>query len=166
MHGAGGVTGRIFVGLAAHLGAEVIATAGPRSSDSVAAAGAAHLVDRHSPDWPGEVRALTGGHGVDVGVNAVPGDAERVLASVRDGGRIATITSDPPASERGIDVTEVYVAPDGPRLAALSDLLGTGVLTLDVGAEFPLERAAEALAYVLRGTNGLAVVLEPGHLGS
>ena len=81
------------------------------------------------------------------------------------GGRLATITSDPPDAERGIVVRQVYVAPDGPRLARLGKLLGAGTIGVTVGAPFPLEHAARALAQLQRGTNGQAVVLQPGPAG-
>jgi NADPH:quinone reductase-like Zn-dependent oxidoreductase len=144
----------------------VIATAGSHSSELLATAAPAHVIDRHAPDLADQVHALTGGRGADVAVNTVAGDADRALAAVKDGGRFATITSDSPAAVRGIEITQVYVAPDGPRLAQLGELLASGAITLTVGAEYPLERAADALAHVLRGTNGQAVVLEPNHGGS
>ena len=120
VNGAGGVTGTLMVQLARHLGAGVIATAGLHSAARVAAAGAAHVLDRQSRDWPGQVRKLTGGHGADLAVNAVPGGAARALGAVKHGGRLATITSDPPGAERGIEIRQVYVQPDGPRLARLA----------------------------------------------
>ncbi|HEY7176912.1 MAG TPA: NADP-dependent oxidoreductase [Micromonosporaceae bacterium] len=163
VHGAGGVTGLVIAQLAAHFGVEVIATAGSHSAESLAAAPPAHVIDRHAPDLADQVGRLTGGHGADFAVNTVQGDADRALAAVKDGGRFATITSDSPAAVRSIEVTQVYVAPDGPRLAELGELLASGAITLTVGAEYPLERAADALAHVLRGTNGQAVVLEPNH---
>jgi NADPH:quinone reductase-like Zn-dependent oxidoreductase len=162
VNGAGGVTGTLIVQLAVHLGTEVIATAGPRSSARVAAAGAAHVLDRRSPDWPGQVRELTAGRGADLAVNAAPGGAASTLAAVRNRGRLATITSDPPDAERGIDVRQVYVAPDGLRLARLAELLGAGTIGVTVSAPFPLEHAAGALARLRQGTNGQAVVLQPG----
>jgi len=162
VNGAGGVTGMLLVALARHLGAEVIATAGAHSAARVLAAGAAHVLDRRSPDWPGRVRALTGGRGADLAANAAPGGAARALGAVKDGGRLATITSDPPRGERGVEVSQVYVAPDGPRLAQLGELLAAGTISVTVGAPFPLERAADALACLQRGTNGQAVVLRPG----
>lgn len=162
VNGAGGVTGTLIVQLAMHLGAEVIATAGPRSAARVLAAGAAHVLDRRSPDWPGQVRELTAGRGVDLAVNAAPGGAARALGAVKNSSRLATITSDPPGAERGIEVRQVYVAPDGPRLAQLGELLGAGTIGVTVGAPFPLEDAARALAQLQRGTNGQAVVLQPG----
>jgi NADPH:quinone reductase-like Zn-dependent oxidoreductase len=161
VNGAGGVTGTLLVALARHLGAGVIATAGAHSAARVSAAGAAQVLDRRSPDWPGQVRALTGG-GADLAANAAPGGAARTLGAVKDGGRLATITSDPPRAERGIEVSQVYVAPDGPRLARLGELLAAGAISVTVHAPFPLEHAADALACLRQGTNGQAVVLQPG----
>jgi len=166
VHGAGGVTGTLIVQLARHLGAEVIATAGPHSAAGATAAGAAHVLDRRSPDWPDQVRELTGGRGVDLAANAVPGGAARALGAVTNGGRLATITSDPPAPERGIEVRQLYVAPDGPRLAQLAELLAAGIISVTVSAPFPLEEAARALAYLRQGTHGRAVVLRPGPASS
>jgi NADPH:quinone reductase-like Zn-dependent oxidoreductase len=54
------------------------------------------------------------------------------------------------------------VAPDGPRLARLGELLATGTISITVTDPFPLEHAARALAYLRQGTNGQAVVLQPG----
>jgi len=166
VNGASGVTGTLLVALAAHLGGEVIATAGARSLARVFAAGAAHVLDRRSPDWPGQVRALTGGRGADLAANAAPGSAARALGAVKDGGRLATITSDPPRAERGIEVSQVYVAPDGPRLARLGELLAAGAISVGVRAPFPLEHAADALTCLHQGTNGQAVVLRPVRTGA
>ena len=166
VNGASGVTGTLLVALATHLGAEVIATAGAHSADRVFAAGAAHVLDRRAPDWAGRVGELTGGRGADLAANAAPGGAARALGAVKDGGRLATITSDPPRAERGIEVSQVYVAPDGPRLARLGELLAAGAMSVGVHAPFPLEHAADALACLHRGTNGQAVVLQPVRTGA
>jgi NADPH:quinone reductase-like Zn-dependent oxidoreductase len=162
VNGASGVTGMLLVALAVHLGGEVIATAGAPSAARVSAAGAAHVLDRRSPDWPGQVRALTRGRGADLAANAAPGGAARALGAVKDGGRLTTITSDPPRPERGVEVSQVYVAPDGPRLARLGELLAAGTISVTAGAPFPLQHAANALACLRQGTNGQAVVLQPG----
>src|SRR5262249_31329199 len=87
VNGASGVTGMLLVALARHLGAEVIATAGAHSAARVAAVGAAHVLDRRSPDWPRQARALTGGRGADLAANAAPGGAARALGAVKDGAR-------------------------------------------------------------------------------
>ena len=164
VNGAGGVTGGLLVQLAAHRGATVIATAGPDSADRVAALGAATVLDYHQPDWPRQVRALTQG-GVDAAANAVPSGSVRTMQAVRDRGRLATITSDPPAAERDITVRAVLVAPDGSRLDGLVQLLAQGALTLSVGERFPLEQVTLALARVGHGAPGSAVVLLPGDPG-
>jgi NADPH:quinone reductase-like Zn-dependent oxidoreductase len=92
------------------------------------------------------------------------GAAEAVRA-VRDGGRLATITADPPEEDRDITVRAVQVVPDGNRLAGLAQLLARGVLTVQVGPGFPLERAAPALAQARHGAHGSAVVLRTGDPG-
>jgi NADPH:quinone reductase-like Zn-dependent oxidoreductase len=161
VNGAGGVTGGMLVQLAAHRGATVIATAGPDSADRLAALGAATVLDYHQPDWPKQVRALTQG-GVDAAANAVPAGSIRAITAVRDRGRLATITSDPPTTERDITVRAVLVAPDGRRLSGLVQLLAQGALTVLVGDRFPLEQGAAALTRVGHGAPGSAVVLEPG----
>jgi len=164
VNGAGGVTGGMLVQLAAHRGATVIATAGPDSADRLAAQGAATVLDYHQPNWPRQVRALTQG-GVDAAANAVPSGSVRTIQAVRDRGRLATITSDPPAAERDITVRAVLVASDGRRLGGLIQLLAQGALTVSVGERFSLEQGAAALARVGHGAPGSAVVLLPSPAG-
>ncbi|HTT52481.1 MAG TPA: NADP-dependent oxidoreductase [Streptosporangiaceae bacterium] len=160
VHGAGGVTGGLLVQLATHLGARVIATGGPHSMARLHSLGAASVLDYHQPGWPGQTRSLTGG-GADAAVNAARAGAADALQAVRPGGRLATITGDPPPAERAITVTAVQVQPDGPRLAQLARLFGAGELGITVGGSFPLDQAGQALAQVRRGAHGTALVLRP-----
>jgi NADPH:quinone reductase-like Zn-dependent oxidoreductase len=103
VHGAGGVTGGLIVQLAVHLGAQVIATASGASTARARAMGAAEVLDYRDPGWPERVRALAGaGSGADAAVNAARAGAAGAVRAVRDGGRLATITSDLPPAERGI----------------------------------------------------------------
>jgi NADPH:quinone reductase-like Zn-dependent oxidoreductase len=164
VNGAGGVTGGLLVQLAARLGATVIATAGPDSADRLAELGATAVLDYHQPDWPKQVRALTQG-GVDAAANAVPSGSVRAMQAVRDRGRLATITSDPPAAERDIIIRAVLVTPDGRRLSRLVQLVGQGALTVSVGDRFPFDQGAAALARIGHGAPGSAVVLLPGDPG-
>jgi NADPH:quinone reductase-like Zn-dependent oxidoreductase len=161
VHGAGGVTGGLLVALAALRGAQVIATAGPSSQQRVIALGARHVVDYHDHDWPEQVRALTANRGVDVAASAVPGGAARAIEAVADGGRLATITSDPPGQRRGITVASVYVRPDGTRLRELATRFTGGQLPVPVAASYPLADAARALARVTGGHAAGAIVLTP-----
>jgi NADPH:quinone reductase-like Zn-dependent oxidoreductase len=160
VHGAGGVTGGLAVQLAAARGATVVATAGPASAERVRGFGARLVLDYHDPDWFVQVRDATpGGRGVAAAVNAARGDAATALRAVADGGRLATITGDPPPRERGVTVADVYVRPDGPRLATLAAELAEGLLSLDVAATLPLTEAASALERVTAGRAAGAIVL-------
>ena len=117
IHGAGGVTGGLLVALAAATGCRVVATSSPHAAGRLRAYGASEVVDPHAPDWTRQ--ALRAGAGAfSVIVNAVPGGAAALLQLVADGGRLATITGDPPDSQRGIEVVNAYVAPDGLALQA------------------------------------------------
>jgi len=161
VHGAGGVTGGLLVALAVLRGAQVIGTAGPLSQPRVTALGARHVVDYHDHDWPEQVRALTANRGVDVAASAVPGGAARAIEAVADGGRLATITSDPPGQQRGITVANVYIRPDGSQLRELATRFADGQLPVPVAASYPLAAAAQALAQVTGGHAAGAIVLTP-----
>jgi NADPH:quinone reductase-like Zn-dependent oxidoreductase len=161
VHGAGGVTGGLLVALAAQRGALTIATAGPASQQRVAALGARHVIDYHDQDWPVQVRAITAKRGVDAAANVVPGGAASAIEAVADGGRLATITSDPPSQRRGITVSSIYVRPDGARLRELAARFAAGQLEIPVAASYRLADAAQALARVAGGLAAGAVVLTP-----
>jgi NADPH:quinone reductase-like Zn-dependent oxidoreductase len=159
VNGGSGVTGTLLVGLAAARGAEVIATAGSASHERLRRLGAAHLLDYHDHDWPRQAHAIGGGLGVSAAANAAPGGSAAAIDAVRDGGRLATITQDPPDEQRGIQISSVIVQPDGPALGELAELLAAGKLEVSIAATFPLEDAAAALAAATGGRAGGAVVL-------
>lgn len=162
VHGAGGVTGSLLVELASVRGVDVVATAGPLSLDRLRGLGAREVFDYQDISWPEQVRRMTGGAGVRAAANAAPGGAKAALQTVADGGRLATITSDPPPEERGISVANVYVHPDGTQLAVLASLLGHGRLTISVAASYRIEDAGTGLAAVVAGTTRGAVVVVAG----
>jgi NADPH:quinone reductase-like Zn-dependent oxidoreductase len=161
IHGAGGVTGGLLVALAVLRGGRVIATAGPASWQRVRALGARHVIDYHDQDWPEHVRALTGHHGVAAAANAAPGGAATALRAVADGGRLATITSDPPSCQRGIKVTSVYVRADGHQLRQLAEQFADAKLEIPVAASYRLADAAQALTQATGGHPAGAIVLTP-----
>src|SRR5205085_4875254 len=133
VNGAGGVTGGLLVQLAAARGARVIATASAKKAERVRAYGASEVLDYHG-DWPALVREITGGGGAPKAVNAARRQAATTLKAVAEGGRLATITGDPPREERGVAVSDVYVRPDGRQLAALAELLACGTLSAPVAS--------------------------------
>jgi NADPH:quinone reductase-like Zn-dependent oxidoreductase len=161
VNGGSGVTGALLVGLAAARGADVIATGGPANHERLRRLGAAHVLDYHDPDWPEQARAIGGGLGVTAVANAAPNGSAGAIGTVRDGGRFATITLDPPEEQRGIEISSVIVQPDGRALGELAELLAAGKLEVSVAATFSLEEAAAALAAAIGGGAGGAVVLRP-----
>jgi len=161
VNGASGITGGLLVALAALRGAQVIATAGPAHRQRVTGLGAGHVIDYHDRQWPEQVRAITGGREVAAAANAAPGGAATAIRAVADGGRLATITSDPPGGQRGITVSSVYVRPDGTQLRGLAKQFGDGQLEIPVASSYRLADAAQALAHVAGGHAAGAVVLTP-----
>jgi NADPH:quinone reductase-like Zn-dependent oxidoreductase len=159
VHGASGVTGSMLVQVAVRQGAFVIATASEPNFSRLLGYGAKEVLDYHDENWPKLAREITGGEGVRKAANAARGGAVTALTAVAGSGRLATITSDPPTSEREIIVSSVYVRPDGGQLTALAELLGGGALTLDVASVHSLEDAAAALDTAVSGHAAGAIVI-------
>ena len=160
VQGAGGITGGMIVALAAGMGGRVIAIAGAGSAERLRAYGASAVLDYHQPDWQLQARELVPG-GATVAVNAVPGAAARLIPLVADGGRLATITGDPPTQQRGIRVSNCYVRPDGPALERLAANFAVRGLALPVVCVRPLVEAASALSEVTSGQAGGGVLIDP-----
>ena len=158
VNGAGGITGGLIVQLAALRGVDVLATASPRSADRVRDYGAREVLDYRDPLWPQHARALAKDciHAV---ANAAPGGAAAAMTALVDGGRLATITPDPPASTRGISVTAVYVRSDGAQLDRLTALLASRRLNMPTPRSRSLDEAGSALAQVVAGHESSGVVI-------
>lgn len=158
VHGAGGITGGLVVQLAAMRGVDVLATAGPRSAGRVREQGAREVIDYRDPMWPQHARALAK-DSITAAANAAPGGAAAAMSALADGGRLATITPDPPASTRGISVTAVYVRSDGAQLGRLAELLASRRLSMPTPRSCGLDEAAAALAHVVAGHEASGVVI-------
>ena len=94
-------------------------------------------------------------------MKAVRGGAPELLSLVADGGRLATITGDPPQGERGILVVDAYVVPDGPALEAAVGLLLARRLTIPIAGVYGLSEAALALEFVAHGRADGACAVDP-----
>ncbi|GAA1910486.1 NADP-dependent oxidoreductase [Streptantibioticus ferralitis] len=152
----GGNTGSLAVQLAAAMGIEVTATASASATGRLRSLGAPHVVDYHDPDWPSRVSPPFDGV-----LAAAPGTAEVALPLVRDGGRLCSLTSDAPPSERGITSTDMYVQPDPAQLAALAERLSEGALQI-TPEPLPLSEGPAAFARVVAGqAGGKKIVLVP-----
>ncbi|MFF7105280.1 NADP-dependent oxidoreductase [Streptomyces nigra] len=152
----GGSTGALAIQLAAVAGVEVTATASPSAADRLREYGASEVIDYRDPAWSDRAQG-----GFDAALIAVPGTATRALPLVRDGGQLCSLTSDAPASERGIASTDLYVRPDAAQLTQLTTDLAQGRLRL-APEPVPLTDGPDAYDRVLTGrTAGHKLVLVP-----
>ncbi|MBB4892420.1 NADPH:quinone reductase-like Zn-dependent oxidoreductase [Streptomyces olivoverticillatus] len=157
--GAAGAVGGFTVELAAQRGIHVVASAGTGDEDFVRTVGARWFVPR-SDGLADRVREL-----VPQGVDAVADAAVtgvRALGAVRNRGAfVSVVAGAAPFPLRGISVTEHWVAADGAGLARLSDLAGSGRLTLRVADTMPLAEAARAHRRLAEGGMRGRLVLVP-----
>jgi NADPH:quinone reductase-like Zn-dependent oxidoreductase len=170
--GAGGAVGRAATQIAHWKKARVIA-----ATTTNQALEAEAFVDAKAEDFPGDVKALTEGHGVDLVLDAVGGPMfEPCLKSLRVGGRQVAITS---LGNRRVEfsLTDFYhnilrlIGVDtmkltGPRIAGIMDHLKAG---FDEGhlrpppvQTWPLERAVDAYLAVEKGSGSTKQVVLPG----
>ncbi|MFJ3835267.1 NADP-dependent oxidoreductase [Streptomyces sp. NPDC090054] len=142
VNGAGGGVGGFVTQLAKHAGAEVIATAGPRSTEAVRRQGADRLIDYTA----GPVGDALGSP-VDTLLNLVPlspPDAAALATLVRPGGRIVSIaTPIEPAVGTGVSARHLVARNDVTHLAALVELVDAAALSIDVSESRPLADLAD-----------------------
>jgi NADPH:quinone reductase-like Zn-dependent oxidoreductase len=137
VNGAGGGVGGFVVQLAKHAGAQVIATASPRSAAAVHRYGADRIID-YTATPVGD--ALDGP--VDTVLNLVaisPQEAAALVAVVRPGGVIVSIAT-PVEPPRDAPLTAMHMVArnDAVHLAALVKLVDAGVVAVEVAESHPL----------------------------
>jgi NADPH:quinone reductase-like Zn-dependent oxidoreductase len=136
INGAGGGVGGFAVQFAKQIGATVVATASPRSTGTVKAAGADEIVDHTTTDVTTAVAP------VDVVLNLVRADEAtmaRLVALVRPGGVLVSTAS--PAQDdtaRGVRAISMYVRGDGAQLTEISRRIAAGEITVDVTGRYPM----------------------------
>ncbi|MGV9640340.1 NADP-dependent oxidoreductase [Streptomyces sp. NPDC003514] len=139
INGAGGAVGGYAVQLAKNAGAHVIATAGPRSAEAVASAGADEIVDHTTT---GVTSAVT--EPVDLALNLAPvepADLAALVTLVRPGGVLVNTTVWMPApgdEERGVRGVDLFVRSDTGQLERLAGMIDRGELRVDVAERVPL----------------------------
>jgi NADPH:quinone reductase-like Zn-dependent oxidoreductase len=160
INGAGGGVGGFAVQLAKHAGAEVIATAGPRSAEAVRAQGADQIIDYTAT---AVAEALT--EPVDVVLNlasVAESDIRALTASVKDGGVIVTTAT--PANgdpDRSVRAVGMQLRADADRLAELAALIDAGELRVEVSASYPLSATATVHELAAAGKIRGKVLLTP-----
>jgi NADPH:quinone reductase-like Zn-dependent oxidoreductase len=139
INGAGGAVGGYAVRLAKQAGAFVIATAGPRSSRRVTAAGADEVIDHTTADVVAAVSQP-----VDVVLNLAPvepAQLDALLGLIRPGGVLVNTTVWMPAptdEERGVRGIDLFVRSDAEQLSHLAELIDGGELRVEVARRVPL----------------------------
>ncbi|MFD4245696.1 NADP-dependent oxidoreductase [Streptomyces sp. NPDC058525] len=142
VNGAGGGVGGFVTQLAKHAGAEVIATAGPRSTEAVLRQGADQVIDYTA----GPLGTALDGP-VDTLLNLVPlspPEAAALAPLVRPGGRIVSIASPiEPAADAEVRAVHMVARNDVAHLAALVELVDAGALGIDISDSRPLADLAD-----------------------
>jgi NADPH2:quinone reductase len=135
--GAAGGVGYAAVQVAKALGAHVIGSASSEGKRAmVSSVGADVVIDSEAHDWRDRIRACTAGHGVDVVVDPVGGDAtERAFRSLARGGRHLMI---------GFASGKIAALPTNLALLRAAALIGVNV------REFRLSEPEDAERNVLR----------------
>jgi NADPH:quinone reductase-like Zn-dependent oxidoreductase len=169
---AGSGVGGAAIALARFAGARVIATASTEAKrERALAAGVEHAVDYTRAGWGAEVRALTGGGGVDLVVDHVGAAAlPEALAALANKGRIVLCgASSGPRVE--LDLIDLFArqisligSSDGSRreLWEVFRLLGEGLIDPPaIEAVLPLEDAARAQELLATRAHYGRVLLAP-----
>jgi NADPH:quinone reductase-like Zn-dependent oxidoreductase len=155
---AAGGLGHLAVQIARILGASVVATASPQHHEFVHKLGAAEVVDHTRPDWPDQVRELTGGGARRVLACAAP-TLEGAVRAAGDGAVIATpVHADLPSSGR-VRWVQYDGQARGSRLIRMAPWFDDGSLTVTVQARYYWHDAARAHQELERGhTRGKLVL--------
>jgi NADPH:quinone reductase-like Zn-dependent oxidoreductase len=77
VHAAAGGVGQAALQICRFRGAEVIGTASASKHERLRTLGLQHAIDYRTQDFEAEVRRITGGHGVDIALDAVGGRSAR-----------------------------------------------------------------------------------------
>jgi len=170
--GAGGGVATYAVAFAAMAGARVLVTTSTEAKlEAARAMGAADGVLYTSDGWPGAIRELTGGVGVDLVIDSVGSTWPDALTALRDGGRLVTFGATGSADVH-LDVRRFYFAQQtilgttmgSPRdfAAMLALVAGSPSYRPAVEAVLPLADCAAAHERLARREHVGKIVLEIG----
>jgi NADPH2:quinone reductase len=156
---ASGGVGTAAVQIARNTGARVVAVASARNHGYVRDLGAEVAVDYHDSRFAGQLRSAVPG-GFDVLFDATGNEVrDQVLGLVRKGGRGIFILGGAPPAPDGVEFRSFAASSNTQRLEAIARLASGGKLRMPIEAEFPLERAREAMEHVsTRHTVGRVVL--------
>jgi NADPH:quinone reductase len=141
---AAGGLGHLAVQIARALDANVIGTASAHNHEFVHTLGAEEVVDHTKPDWPDQVRSLTGG-GVSKVLACAGATQEGAAKAARDGAVIATPTGAGPFPDGERVRWQRYDGkPNGSNLIRLAPWFDDGSLEIHIARRFFWTDAASA----------------------
>jgi NADPH:quinone reductase and related Zn-dependent oxidoreductases len=184
IHAGSGGVGSIAIQLAKHLGAFVATTTGTANVGWVKALGADLVIDYRTQDFETVVRDY------DVVLNSLGSDVlEKSLRVLRPGGTLISLSGPPDpdfaarqglawplrlairllsggirrkARRHGVEYAFLFMTANGEQLREIGALIEAGVIRPVLDRVFPLEEAAQALAYVESGRAKGKVVIKVG----
>ena len=184
IHAGSGGVGTIAIQLARHLGAHVATTTSPANVDAVKALGADVVIDYKQQAFETVLRDY------DVVLHSLGKDElEKSLQVLKPGGQLISISGPPTADmadqlrlswpirqvlrllshgirtkarQRGIRYAFLFMTANGGQLRDITALIEAGAIKPVVDRVFPLDAAADALAYVATGrAKGKVVITVP-----
>lgn len=179
IHVATGGVGLAAIQLARLAGCEIFATAGSeRKRDFLRSLGIEHVMDSRSLDFADEVLAATGGRGVDMVLNSLPGPfIDKGLAILAPYGRFLEIGkrdlfADKPIGLRALRNSNAFLTIDLDSLgqdrpdefadvfADVAAMLAEGKISPLPAETFPLTRVADAFRHMSKALHIGKVVIE------
>jgi len=179
VHAAAGGVGRLLSQWAAHVGATVIGTVGSAAKAEIARRhGCAHVIRYDQENFPARVRELTDGRGVDVAYDSVGRDtffgsldALAMRGHLVNFGQssgpvepfqVSRLVAKSNTLSRPILFHYIDAPAERDEMARhLFDVLRTDALQVEIGAEFPLRRAADAHRALESRTVSGSIILVP-----
>jgi NADPH:quinone reductase-like Zn-dependent oxidoreductase len=139
--GAAGGVGTFAVQIAKDLGAYVIGIASASDLTYLRDLGVNEVIDYQSGSYP-EIVLDRHPEGVDAVLDSL--DATLASATLKDGGRLASLIGQKPNTFKEIEFFRIAVEPDRETLDLLAEWIDAGRIRVHVNAVLPLEQAGEA----------------------
>jgi NADPH:quinone reductase-like Zn-dependent oxidoreductase len=157
IHGGAGGIGSFAIQLAKHLGAFVATTASAEDADFVRSLGADEVIDYKSQNFWEVTRDY------DVVYDTIGGETfQKSHQVLKPGGVIVSMVASPDEAlmkQYGVKDVSQFTRVTTEKLDKLRGLVDDGLIKIQVAKVFPLEEAADALAYIESGKQRGKVVI-------
>ncbi|HYJ92680.1 MAG TPA: NADP-dependent oxidoreductase [Pyrinomonadaceae bacterium] len=158
IHGGAGGIGSIAVQIAKKIGAHVVTTAAAEDIDYVKSLGADEVIDYKSRKFEDATSDLDGVF------DTVGGDAyRRSFAVLKRGGRIVSMLEKPDEAlmkEHGVEAISQFTKVNTEHLTKLTEFIEQGAVGVHIDKTFPLDQAADALAFLEKESPRGKVVIQ------